>query len=51
MTIQEVMQQQLSQINGQLAAYDADITNLLTLMTNLAEQRNVIVAWLAANPV
>jgi hypothetical protein len=50
MTINEVMQQQLQQIQQQLGAYQADITNLLAMINSLNTQAQVITTWLAANP-
>jgi hypothetical protein len=50
MTIQEVLQQLLQQNQGQLAAYQADITNLLVMIQNLNDQNTEITTWLAANP-
>lgn len=50
MTIQDVVAAQVSTNTTQLAAYQADIANLLTLIGTLTEQQGVLQAWLAANP-
>lgn len=50
MTIQEVLAQLLQQNQQQLAAYQADINNLLSMMDNLNCQNKEITTWLAANP-
>jgi len=50
MTIQQVLQQVLQNNQQQMAAYQADVTNLLALIQNLSEQTAEVVAWLAANP-
>ena len=50
MTIHDVLTQQLQTTQGQINAYEQDITNLLCLLGNLQQQQGVIVTWLAANP-
>jgi len=50
MTIHEVLQQQLTQIESQIAAYSADINNLLPMLNALQQQAAAIITWLAANP-
>ena len=50
MTIQQVLQQLLQNNQQQLAAYQADITNLLAMIQNLNDQNAEITTWLAANP-
>jgi uncharacterized protein involved in exopolysaccharide biosynthesis len=50
MTIQQVLQQQLAQIESQIAAYNADINNLLPMLNNLQQEAQAIIQWLAANP-
>jgi len=50
MTIQQVLQQLLQNNQQQLAAYQADINNLLAMIANLNEQNVEIATWLAANP-
>jgi hypothetical protein len=50
MTIQEVLQQLLQNNQQQLAAYQADITNLLVMIQQLNEANAEVTAWLAANP-
>lgn len=51
MTIQEVVAAQIQSNTQQLQAWQADITNLLTMIGNLQSQQTTLQAWLAANPV
>lgn len=50
MTIQQVLTCQLDQISGQIAAYQADINNLLPMLSQLQQQQQAIITWLTANP-
>lgn len=50
MTIHDVLQAQYTTNAQQIEAYQADVTNLLTLLTNLQQSQQVITTWLAANP-
>ena len=50
MTIQCVLQQLLQNNQQQLAAYQADITNLLVMIQNLNDQNMEITTWLNQNP-
>ncbi len=50
MTMHEVVQCLLAQIEGQVAAYNADINNTLTLLNTLQQQAQVLITWLANNP-
>jgi hypothetical protein len=50
MTIQQVLQQLLQNNQQQLAAYQADVTNLLVMIGQLNEANVEIQTWLAANP-
>jgi hypothetical protein len=50
MTIHDVVNAQLAQIEGQINAYQVDIQNLLPMLNNLQQQAQVLIAWLAANP-
>lgn len=50
MSIQQVLTLQLDQINSQIAAYQADINNLLPMLAQLNQSQQVIVQWLASNP-
>lgn len=50
MTMQEVAAAQIQTNMQQLAAYHADIANLLTMIGSLSEQQATLVTWLAANP-
>jgi len=44
------MEAQLTQIQQQIAAYQADIANLLTLMCTLQQQEQGVITWLSLNP-
>lgn len=50
MTMHDVVNQQLAQIESQVAAYQADINNLLPMLNNLQQQAQVLITWLANNP-
>jgi hypothetical protein len=50
MTIHDVVLAQFNTQQQQIQAYQADITNLLAMLTNLQQSQQVIVQWLAANP-
>lgn len=50
MTMHDVVVAQLAQIEGQINAYNADISNLLPMLNNLQQQAQVLITWLQANP-
>lgn len=50
MTIQEVIAAQIAANQQQLAAYQADIQNILNLVNTLNTNTQVLITWLAANP-
>lgn len=50
MTIHDVVLAQFNNNAGQIQAYQADITNLLAMLTELQNTQQVLTTWLAANP-
>ena len=50
MTMHDVVMAQLAQIESQIAAYNADIQNLLPMLNTLQQQAQVYIQWLATNP-
>ena len=50
MTIQQVLQTYLAQLQQQQAAYQADINNLINMLGANAQLITEINTWLAANP-
>lgn len=50
MTMHEVVVAQLNELNSQIAAYTADINNLLPMLSNAQQTAAVLTAWLVANP-
>lgn len=51
MTMRDVVTEQLAQIESQINAYQADISNLLPMLNTLQQQAQVMITWLASNPV
>lgn len=50
MTMHDVVTQQLASIESDIARYQADISNLLPMLSNLQQQAQVLIQWLSANP-
>jgi hypothetical protein len=50
MTIHDVVLATFNANAQQITAYQADINNLLALLSNLQQQQAVMTTWLAANP-
>jgi len=50
MTIQDALQNYMSQLNSQILEYQANVTNIMAVLDQLQEQQKVVAQWLAANP-
>lgn len=50
MTFHDVVRCMFENNQQQITAYQADINNLLALLTTLQEQQQELAAWLAVNP-
>lgn len=49
-TAHEVMEAQLTQVQQQIVAYQADVSNLLGLLCTLQQQEQGVILWLSQNP-
>ena len=49
-TMQQAMQAYLTQLNGQVQEYQANVNNLLAMLGDLQAQQQAVALWLAQNP-
>lgn len=50
MTIQDALQNYMTQLNQQILEYQANVTNIMAILDQLQEQQKAVAQWLAANP-
>lgn len=50
-TIQDVMNKRLEDLNGQIAAYQADLNNILSLLETFQTEQKILSQWIATNPI
>lgn len=49
-TMQQAMQAYLTQLNGQISEYQANVNNTLQILNDLQSSQQAVATWLAQNP-